>query len=42
MARGAFGSPTMYLDKDDMYFGVDRLVLLRAAMERKREALQRA
>lgn len=38
IARGAFGSPTMYLDGDDMYFGVDRLPLLRAAMERKRMA----
>jgi len=35
MARGAFGSPTMYLDGDDMYFGVDRIQLLRKAMERK-------
>ena len=36
IARGAFGSPTMFLEGDDMYFGVDRLQLLRAAMERKR------
>jgi len=36
MARGAFGSPTMYLDGDDMYFGVDRLPMLREAMQRKR------
>jgi 2-hydroxychromene-2-carboxylate isomerase len=36
IARGAFGSPTMYLDRDDMYFGVDRLPLLRIAMERRR------
>lgn len=35
IARGAFGSPTMFLDGDDMYFGVDRLQMLRAAMERK-------
>ena len=35
MARGAFGSPTMYLDGDDMYFGVDRIQLLRKAMERR-------
>jgi len=33
--RGAFGSPTMYLDEKDMYFGVDRLQLLRAAMARE-------
>ncbi|MGI4811897.1 MAG: 2-hydroxychromene-2-carboxylate isomerase [Janthinobacterium lividum] len=38
IARGAFGSPTLYLDHDDMYFGVDRLQLLRYAMERKRDA----
>ena len=38
IARGAFGSPTMYLDDGDMYFGVDRLQLMRAAMERKRRA----
>jgi 2-hydroxychromene-2-carboxylate isomerase len=38
VARGAFGSPTMYLDGDDMYFGVDRLPMLRKAMERKRRA----
>lgn len=38
IARGAFGSPTMYLDETDMYFGVDRLQLLRAAMERNRQA----
>lgn len=35
IARGAFGSPTYYLDGTDMYFGVDRLMLLRLAMERK-------
>ena len=26
--RGGFGSPTIYLDRDDMYFGNDRLPLL--------------
>ncbi|MBR1297395.1 2-hydroxychromene-2-carboxylate isomerase [Bradyrhizobium sp. AUGA SZCCT0042] len=36
IARGAFGSPTMFLDDVDMYFGVDRIQLLRKAMERKR------
>jgi 2-hydroxychromene-2-carboxylate isomerase len=35
IARGAFGSPTMYLDGDDMYFGVDRLPMLRKALERR-------
>ncbi len=34
IARGGFGSPTMYLG-DDMYFGNDRLPLLRAAVERR-------
>jgi len=29
IARGGFGSPTLFLDGDDMYFGNDRLVLLR-------------
>lgn len=38
IARSAFGSPTMYLDGGDMYFGVDRLQLLRVAMERKQAA----
>ena len=33
--RGGFGSPTMFLDRDDMYFGNDRLALLRAALERR-------
>ena len=33
--RGGFGSPTIYLDRDDMFFGNDRLPLLRAALERK-------
>jgi 2-hydroxychromene-2-carboxylate isomerase len=33
MARGGFGSPTIFLDGDDMYFGNDRLPLLRAALE---------
>lgn len=36
MARGGFGSPTIFLDGDDMYFGNDRLPLLRAALERRR------
>ena len=35
IARGGFGSPTIYLDRDDMYFGNDRLPLLRAALERR-------
>jgi 2-hydroxychromene-2-carboxylate isomerase len=38
IARGAFGSPTFYLDGGDMYFGVDRLQLMRISMERRRQA----
>ena len=33
--RGGFGSPTMFLG-DDMYFGNDRLALLKAAVLRQR------
>ena len=32
MARGGFGSPTMFVDGDDMYFGNDRLELVRRAL----------
>jgi 2-hydroxychromene-2-carboxylate isomerase len=35
MERGGFGSPTIYLDRDDMYFGNDRLPLRRAALQRR-------
>ena len=34
IARGGFGSPTMFVGGDDMYFGNDRLELVRAALER--------
>jgi 2-hydroxychromene-2-carboxylate isomerase len=34
MARGGFGSPTIFLDRTDMYFGNDRLPLLREALAR--------
>jgi len=34
MARGGFGSPTIFVDGDDMYFGNDRLPLIRAAVLR--------
>ncbi len=30
--RGGYGSPTMFVDGDDMYFGNDRLVLVREAL----------
>lgn len=33
--RGGFGSPTIYVD-DDMYFGNDRLALVKAAVLRRR------
>ncbi len=33
IARGGFGSPTMFVDGDDMYFGNDRLELVRAALQ---------
>ena len=34
MARGGFGSPTIFLDKTDMYFGNDRMPLVREALVR--------
>ena len=37
MARGGFGSPTIFLDKTDMYFGNDRLPLVREALARRKE-----
>ena len=30
--RGGFGTPTFFVDDDDMYFGNDRMPLLRAAL----------
>jgi 2-hydroxychromene-2-carboxylate isomerase len=32
MKRGGFGSPTMFLDGDDMFFGNDRLQLIEAKL----------
>jgi len=37
MARGGFGSPTIFVDKTDMYFGNDRLPLVREALLRRKE-----
>lgn len=37
MARGAFGSPTIFVG-DDMYFGNDRMPLVRNAVERQMAA----
>ena len=32
--RGGFGSPTIFVNSDDMYFGNDRLPLVREALSR--------
>jgi 2-hydroxychromene-2-carboxylate isomerase len=37
IARGGFGSPTIFVDKTDMYFGNDRLPLVREALQRHKE-----
>jgi 2-hydroxychromene-2-carboxylate isomerase len=36
IARGGFGSPTVFVDGDDMYFGNDRMPLIEAAIIRSR------
>ena len=36
IARGGFGSPTFFIDGDDMYFGNDRFELMQAALDRKK------
>jgi len=36
MARGGFGSPTIFLEKTDMYFGNDRLPVIREALARRK------
>jgi 2-hydroxychromene-2-carboxylate isomerase len=36
IARGGFGSPTIFVDTTDMYFGNDRLPLIREALLRRR------
>lgn len=35
IARGGFGSPTIFVGSEDMYFGNDRMPLVRAAVEGK-------
>lgn len=35
IARGGFGSPTIFVDGDDLYFGNDRLALVAAAVRRR-------
>lgn len=37
IARGGFGSPTIFVGEDDMYFGNDRLGLIRDAVLRLRQ-----
>ncbi len=34
MDRGGFGSPTFFINNEDMYFGNDRMPLIRAALQR--------
>jgi 2-hydroxychromene-2-carboxylate isomerase len=41
IARGGFGSPTIFVGGDDMYFGNDRMPLIRAALERATAARSR-
>lgn len=36
IARGGYGSPTIIVNGDDLYFGNDRLVLVREALRRAR------
>jgi 2-hydroxychromene-2-carboxylate isomerase len=36
VARGGFGSPTIFVNKTDMYFGNDRLPLIREALLRRK------
>ena len=36
IARGGFGSPTFFLNGDDMYFGNDRLVLIQQKLANER------
>lgn len=41
IARGGFGSPTMFVDGDDMYFGNDRLVLVERALRRRQDPAEK-
>jgi 2-hydroxychromene-2-carboxylate isomerase len=36
VARGGFGSPTIFVNKTDMYFGNDRLPLIREVLKRSK------
>jgi 2-hydroxychromene-2-carboxylate isomerase len=42
MARGGFGSPTIFVGGTDMYFGNDRLPLVSAALERAGPVVHRS
>ena len=35
--RGGFGTPTLFVDKSDMFFGNDRLDFVRDALLQKRD-----
>jgi 2-hydroxychromene-2-carboxylate isomerase len=35
IGRGGFGTPTFFIDGDDMYFGNDRFELMQSALDRK-------
>lgn len=35
IARGGYGSPTIFVDRDDMYFGNDQLPLVAAALSKE-------
>jgi 2-hydroxychromene-2-carboxylate isomerase len=37
MARGGFGTPTMFVNGTSMFFGNDRLVLLEEELRRARD-----
>ena len=37
MQRGGFGSPTVFINGGDMYFGNDRLPLIREALLARRD-----
>ena len=39
--RGGFGSPTIFVGGDDMYFGNDRMPLIRDAVLRRRKGYRR-
>ena len=37
ISRGGFGSPTMFINDDDMYFGNDRLELVEYKLKKLKE-----